>query len=643
MKLALAQIDMRLGDIQNICTRIEGQAALARRQGARLLCTPAPLFGGIAPGSLVDAENYQHDLMLAMRGLADSLSESGPTCLIPAIIPLQGSSLFEVFMLKRGRVVPLRLLRMHQREGAPHDLWGAPVFDVDGIRVAVTFDVYRDVEELPGGCDLIIYFQVNGFDLSNRANAGIAAVSEGIFRDLASKRSLWLACMAPVGGYDEAAYTGGSFVLDDAGRVAAMAPCFEEALLVQDVQRGMSQRFIEDHELPTYQQEEWLWEALRLHLRDAVSAEGLGRVVVHLTDDLPSALLALLAVDALGTRNVLAVHMGRDDLSTPAEEAAEAARASRVRELAAALRIRLIERVVSDGTSVADSDRPQRAGGLHLREGVEGLCLEDTARELSAVPLSALTKTDIALAVGGGILRGFGAVAPFGDVYLTELEFLARSRNRASGVLPASLVSLHAVEDAMERIIGRTVASAYGDAMYAERVAGLLSPLEPCEIDGVLEAHIDRNLPLEEIPLAVRNPAAVALLLLLVRRGERARRQLPLVPIVSARSFSERAWPVQLAWSDLGRHGEEALSAESFARKEMDRAESLGERQAERMRKEVMGLIGGLLGLSPEQLADLQSGEGQVRIQGEMEQMESRLREQLGHGNFGGYPFFSEN
>ena len=52
MKLALAQIDMRLGDIEGICGRIEDQVRLAHERGARVLCVPAPLFMGALPGGL---------------------------------------------------------------------------------------------------------------------------------------------------------------------------------------------------------------------------------------------------------------------------------------------------------------------------------------------------------------------------------------------------------------------------------------------------------------------------------------------------------------------------------------------------------------------------------------------------------------
>ena len=92
---------------------------------------------------------------------------------------------------------------------------------------------------LPTGVDLIAYFQFNAFDMTDRETAAIAAVRSGAYRKIASKRSVWFACMAPVGAYDESVYTGGSFVLDDCGRVVAQAPCFEESLLVQEIQRGV--------------------------------------------------------------------------------------------------------------------------------------------------------------------------------------------------------------------------------------------------------------------------------------------------------------------------------------------------------------------------------------------------------------------
>lgn len=90
----------------------------------------------------------------------------------------------------------------------------------------------------------------------------------------------------------------------------AQAPCFEESLLVQEIQRGVMLDALEDHELPEFRSEEWLWQALVLAVRDNARAHGASRAVVALEGDLPSSLLAALAVDALGPRNVIGLVLG---------------------------------------------------------------------------------------------------------------------------------------------------------------------------------------------------------------------------------------------------------------------------------------------------------------------------------------------
>ena len=321
MKLALAQIDMRLGDIEGICGRIEDQARLAHERGARVLCVPAPLFMGALPGGLVGAADFEHDMLAGLTGVAERIQELDMICIVPAAVSFEGQPLLDYMMLKDGRVVPARSSIALQRGGNGDARWAPPVFDVDGVRIAVIFDLDRELEMLPTGVDLIAYFQFNAFDMTDRETAAIAAVRSGAYRKIASKRSVWFACMAPVGAYDESVYTGGSFVLDDCGRVVAQAPCFEESLLVQEIQRGVMLDALEDHELPEFRSEEWLWQALVLAVRDNARARGTSRAVVALEGDLPSSLLAALAVDALGSRNVIGLVLGRNRIFTPAHRA----------------------------------------------------------------------------------------------------------------------------------------------------------------------------------------------------------------------------------------------------------------------------------------------------------------------------------
>ena len=310
MKLALAQIDMRLGDIEGICGRIEDQARLAHERGARVLCVPAPLFMGAMPGGLVGTADFEHDMLAGLTGVAERIQELDMICIVPAAVSFEGQPLLDYMMLKDGHVVPARSSIALQRGENNDTRWAPPVFDVDGVRIAVIFDLDRELEMLPTGVDLIAYFQFNAFDMTDRETAAIAAVRSGAYRKIASKRSVWFACMAPVGAYDESVYTGGSFVLDDCGRVVAQAPCFEESLLVQEIQRGVMLDALEDHELPEFRSEEWLWQALVLAVRDNARAHGASRAVVALEGDLPSSLLAALTVDALGPRNVIGLVLG---------------------------------------------------------------------------------------------------------------------------------------------------------------------------------------------------------------------------------------------------------------------------------------------------------------------------------------------
>lgn len=648
MKIAIAQIDMRLGDIEAICARIESQAVLAHEQGARLLLTPAPLFAGMLPGTLADFDNYVHDILLNLGDLSKRLDAIGVIALVPAFVSYEGTPVLEVFMLKQQRLIPVRTLTAFRREQVDEDLWMPPLFDIDGTRCAVTFDFQRDIELLPAGCDMVIYFQIHPFCTLREETTAIASVSDGHYRPEVVKRSMWLACVAPVGGFDEATYTGGSFVMDDCGRVVSAAPCFEEALVVQDVQRGVTLPCIEDHELPQYQREAWEWEALRLGLADIAAAEGASRAALVLAGDLPSSLAAALCVDALGPRNVVGLFLARQQMVTPAQEAAERERAERVRALAASLHIRLVERDEPDAASLLDRDEPvaealRGSSAARARAGIERLYLEDLARTEHALPVSALTKTDYALAPAGVASGIAGAVAPFGDVYLSALEFLASARGHAGAAIPRDLVSLAGVERSLAGIIARALSEEEAARPeYAERMARLLRSLEPSQVDGVLEAHVDRGLSLEDIPLAASRSEAVALLLMLVRRGEAARRGLPMPFTVSGRSFLERAWPISLAWSDLGRHGATQQTLSGLVQAEAERAEARGAEMGERVRGEIMGFLGNILGITPEQLEALSSEEGRERLGKDLSQLEQQvqraLQELFERGEAGGGP-----
>lgn len=630
MKLALAQIDARLGDLDGICARLEQQVFVAGEAGADLLCLPSPLFAGVTPSALVDYPNFEHDLLRHLERVATVISTSGVACLVPVVLPLEGGPLFEVMLIKRGRVVPLRLTKIRYGDQLPVTPWSPPVFELAGARIAVTFDVFRDIAEIPRGCDLIIYLPVNGFDVSDVTTSAVAAVKQGAFSQEVRDAGLWLACLAPIGGFDSSVFTGGSFVMDDSGRVIAQAPCFEEHLLVQEIRHGMPTDALGTHELPTYDAKTWLWEALCLHLRDTVEASSANRVVVPLTGDLPSSLLAVLAADALGSRNVLGLYVSEPGAVTPEDEAQVDASIALVRDIASRLHIRLIERQAPDAAQLLDRDAPSQISP-QIRAHIRSLFLADTAREQQAYPLSPATKTDYALRACFAAESNASSLAPFGDVYLTELEGLARMRNSVSAVIPESLVGAEATARAMRTVIADAAVQLDFSDVYGQRAQHVLNHRDPLDIDRALKEHIEENRVLGDLSLFNRSPEAAALVVFTVRLNEAGRRMLPPYPIVSARSFGERLWPVTLAWSDLGRNGTELLHAADFVEAECRRLEARGEQRGKLARNEVLGLLGEMLGLSREQQEELLSDEGQRRMRAELQEMEGNLREMFRH------------
>ena len=213
----------------------------------------------------------------------------------------------------------------------------------------------------------------------------------------------------------------------------------------------------------------------------------------------------------------------------------------------------------------------------------------------------------------------------------------------------------------MRAVLAATARSLAALPGYADQVAACLEHLEATQVDSILDAHVDRNQGAGEIASAALPADAVRLLLMQVRAGESVRRMLPPAAIVSARSFAERGWPQALAWSDLGREKDvEPRTVEGLVAAEIARFEERAPEAGERIRGEIIGLIGEMLGLGVEEQEQLQGEEGQRRLQEGFERFEQELRRAMSAG--GGrvqpplmpgqvppgvdpnsYPFFSDN
>ena len=612
MKLALAQIQCQPGELDQICERIFDQARIAFAKGADCLVTPAPLFQGILPGSLVTSPDYCDDVIAHLSLLAKKFNRLDMQAIIPMVVPFEGASLFECIYLKDGRVIPMRSTIAATSKKITADTWLPPVFEVADMRVAITFDAERDASKLPHGVDMLIAFQVDGYKEKSPFSAAIGGVvEEDDYISLARDNSLFLAYMAGCGAYDEACYTGGSFILDPRGYLIAQGACFEEDLVVQEITRDRNLEEISLAHLVRYNRQQWTWEALRAGLKSVLTAQNKQRVALVLNGDLPSSLLAALAVDTLGPRNVFGLLVENNNFLTPTQKAFELERREQATQVANHLHLNFVTHRAEDTYSAEQTSHLSESTDTpymldtQLTDSFTQMAIERVAALNQALVLSCLTKTDYALCGRDLPTASMGIYAPFGDLWLSTLKFLGAYYNRHAGTLPQSMVTMASLEKSVQPLLVKMYRAFAFDTSYAPAVAEALSKLNLDTLDEILEMHIEKEAGTFDIVAQGYPEQATVLLLRYIQMGEHIRRMLPPFPIVSENSFPERCWPASLSWSDRGRVFEQPRTFKELAQRGARRSSAKREEQGSVAMDEVKGVISDMLGLEPEQLDEM--------------------------------------
>ncbi len=373
-----------------------------------------------------------------------------------------------------------------------------------------------ETAEVEAGAELILNASASPFHL-RKGNAREAMVAERA-----------RACGAPialcnaVGGQDELVFDGHSFVVDEAGKTIARAAQFAEELLVCELPGGGPVADLLGPEAAE------VYEALKLGLRDYVEKNGFGHVVVALSGGIDSALVALVATDALGPERVTAVVMPSPHSS--AETQGDA------RKIASNLGIALIEIPISDAmdayeTALAESFDGSAPGLAeeNLQARIRGNLVMALSNRFGWLVLTTGNKSE--MSVGYATLYGdmAGGFALIKDVPKGLVYELARWRNDVAGseLVPASV---------LER------------KPSAELRPGQLDEdsLPPYDVlDRILEAYVERDESPEQIAASGLPADVVNEVIALVDRAEYKRRQAPPGVKITPRAFGrDRRLPI---------------------------------------------------------------------------------------------------
>ncbi|MGH9598054.1 MAG: NAD+ synthase [Edaphobacter sp.] len=350
---------------------------------------------------------------------------------------------------------------------------------------------------------------------------GKPRVRQSMLAAIAERHGAFVAMVNQVGGNDSLVFDGASVVIRPDGEVVARGASFAEDLVVFDTEDSAT---VADAEVDEVAE---LWKALVLGTRDYVRKCGFSKVLVGLSGGIDSALVAAIAVEALGAGNVVGIGMPTEYSSLGSIEDA--------RRLAKNLGVRFellpIHDVFAQFQHVLQPLFTGTAFGLaeeNLQPRIRGTLLMALSNKFGALVLTTGNKSE--MATGYCTLYGdmVGALAVIGDVMKTRVYKLSRYVNRSKEVIPWSTIE---------------------KPPSAELRPGQVDTdsLPPYDVlDPILEAYVERYCSAEEIAeeqgVDVRLVKSV---LQLVERSEYKRQQAAPVLKVTKKSFGMgRRFPI---------------------------------------------------------------------------------------------------
>ena len=320
-----------------------------------------------------------------------------------------------------------------------------------GIGISICEDIWIEdgpsSQQVENGASLIININASPYDQNKTDLRKELVVKQ------AKKLGVPIIYLNMVGGQDELVFDGGSFVVDGKGEIIYQAQQFEEELFYIDLDLEVKEQpkgsileirqKVSELDLPQSAQllskNESLYSALKLGLFDYVSKNNFEKVLVGLSGGIDSALTATIAVDALGSDNVVGVALPSKynteesliDARLLAENLDIEFKVIEIEEIVNIFRNTLKESVNDELGQTTDEN---------IQSRVRGNILMALSNQTGAMVVSTGNKSE--MAVGYSTLYGdlAGGFALLKDLYKTEVYNLANFRNLISSVIPQNTI-----------------------------------------------------------------------------------------------------------------------------------------------------------------------------------------------------------
>lgn len=452
MKTALAQFNPTVGDFDGNTARILELAREAKSRGADLAVFSELCLCGYPPQDLVERpvfiERNRTELLRLAKSIAlpsivgfvgKAQDDTGKPVANSAALIANGKILFE----QRKMLLPAYDVFDETRYFQPAHTQHTFRLDPEILGITICEDCWNDksfwpqrlydrdpVAELVGkGSTLLLNISSSPYTIDKRG------LRHDMLRAIAIEHKVPVVYVNQVGGNDSLIFDGSSVAFLPDGRVGALAKSFEEDLVLFDTTSGVGDiRPQSDDELGA------AYRALVVGTRDYVRKCGFRKVVIGLSGGIDSALVAAIAVEALGAENVLGVGM-------PGPYSSEGSLRD-ARRLAENLRIQFMALPIRDTFSTYLKDLapvfdalPEDATEENIQARIRGNLLMAISNKLGSLVLSTGNKSE--MAVGYCTLYGdmAGGLAVISDVPKSMVYELANFANRERELIPPEIFS----------------------------------------------------------------------------------------------------------------------------------------------------------------------------------------------------------
>jgi len=527
LKIALAQVNLLVGDVRGNAQHTIERARQARALGADLVLFPELTLSGYPPEDLLFHRGFRRQVE---AGLAQVRAAVGDIAVMLGFPEYTHDAIYnsaaliaagELAAIYRKAVLPNYKVfdeKRYFRGGGQ-----AAVSEYRGFKVGLL--VCEDIWEPQSaqlaradGAQLLAVINASPYEIHKQRER------EQVARARSRDVGLPLAYVNLVGGQDELVFDGNSFVMDAQGEVVLRAPPFAEGLWLAEFVREADGRV---RPLPAavaaeLSDEASVYGALVLGVRDYVGKHGFPGVVMGLSGGVDSALTLAIAVDALGHDHVHAVMM--PSRYTSAMSLADAQ--EQAQSLGVKYSVLSIENMFDATLATLREEfvgRPADATEENIQSRCRMLLLMGLSNKTGRMLLTTGNKSE--MAVGYATLYGdmAGGFAPIKDCSKLLVYRLARYRNSLGRVIP-------------QRVIDRPPSA---ELRHEQKDSDSLPPYEV--LDPILEAFIEEDLSVDEIEARGFDRATTARVLDMVKRNEYKRRQAPPGVRVSRRAFG-RDW-----------------------------------------------------------------------------------------------------